>query len=76
MAIKFNVLNKEGLRPSNAGQVLLDATETLGVNTDHFNTNVRVSGRDYMQRVKRARHKRLSKAVFIPTPRPTILFHR
>lgn len=43
MAIKFNVLNNEGLRPSSAGQVLLEAAKTLGVNTDHFNTNVRVS---------------------------------
>lgn len=76
MAIKFNVLNKEGLRPSNAGQVLLEAANTLGVNTDQFNTNVRVNGRDYMQRVKRARHNLLYKTVSIPTPRPTRLLHR
>lgn len=55
MAIKFNVLNKEGHRPSNAGQVFLEAAKSLGVNTDHFNTIVRVSGRDYLQRVKRAK---------------------
>lgn len=55
MAIKFNVLNKEGHRPSNVGQVLLEAAKSLGVNTDHFNTIVMVSGRDYLQRVKRAK---------------------
>lgn len=76
MGIKFNVLNNGGLRPSSAGQVLLEAAKTLGVNTDHFNTNVRVSGRDDMQRVKRARHKLLYKTVSIPTPRPTRLLHR
>lgn len=76
MAIKFNVLNKKGLRPSSADQVLLEAAKTLGVNTDHFNTNVRVSGRDYMHRVKRARHKLLYKAVSIPTPWPPRLLHR
>lgn len=76
MAIKFNVLNKKGLRPSSADQVLPEAAKTLGVNTDHFNTNVRVSGRDYMHRVKRARHKLLYKAVSIPTPWPPRLLHR
>lgn len=76
MGIKFNGLNKEGLHASNAGQVLLEAVKTLGVNTDQFNTNVKVRGRDDMQRVKRARLKLLYKAVSILTPRRTRLLHR
>lgn len=53
MAIKFDVLNQEGIRPCNAGQVLLEAAKALGVKTDQFDTNVSVSGRDYMQRIRR-----------------------
>lgn len=56
--------------------MLLKAAKTLRINTDQFNTNVRVNGRDYMQRVKRDRHKLLYKAVSIPTRRATRLLHR
>lgn len=56
--------------------MLLKAAKTLRINTDQFNTNVRVNGRDYMQRVKRDRHKLLYKAVSIPTRRATRLLDR
>lgn len=70
LAIKFNFTNKNGVRPPNAGQVLLEIAKALGVNVNKFNPLQRLSGRDYFQTVRRAKYK-LYKRVSIPTPRPT-----
>lgn len=70
LSIKFNLRNKKGARPQNGGQVLVEFAKSLGVNVNQFNPQQRLSGRDYIQRVRRARHK-LYKKVSIPTPRPT-----
>lgn len=69
LAFKFHVKNKNGITPRNAGQVLQKYAELNGVNVTQFNTSERVSGRDFLQRVRRARLK-LSIKVSIPTPRP------
>lgn len=69
LAFKFHVKNKNGITPKNAGQVLQKYAEQNGVNVNQFNTSERVSGRDFLQRVRRARLK-VSKKVSIPTPRP------
>ena len=53
-AITFQLKNKHGVMPSNAGQVLLAFTKANGINTDKFNTCRRVSGRDLVQRIRRS----------------------
>ena len=53
-AIKFQLKNKHGVMPSNAGQVLLAFTKANGINTDKFNTCRRVSCRDFVQRIRRS----------------------
>lgn len=75
LGIKFDVRNKSGARPSNAGQVLMEAAKSIGINITMFNTEKRVSGRDYIQRVRRARHKLLYKKVSIPASQPTRKLH-
>lgn len=70
LSVKFNLSNKKGAIPPNGGQVLAEFAKTLGVNVHQFNPEQRLSGRDYIQRVRRARHK-LYKKVSIPTLRPT-----
>jgi hypothetical protein len=75
LAIKFNLTNKNGIRPSNGGQVLLEYAKKMGANTHKFNTEKRISGRDYVQRVRRAKQK-LYKKISIPTTRPTSTLHK
>lgn len=62
--------NKKGARPPNGGQVLAKFAKTLSVNVHQFNPEQRLSGRDYIRRVRRARQK-LFKKVLIPIPTPT-----
>ncbi|CAG2201010.1 unnamed protein product [Mytilus edulis] len=52
---KFNVTNKKGERPANAGQILMGFAQYNKINTDQFNINMRISHRDYIQRVRRAK---------------------
>jgi hypothetical protein len=47
----------------------------MGVNTHKFNTGKIISGRDYVQRVRRAKQK-LYKKISIPTTRPTSTLHK
>ena len=75
LSIKFDVRNKIGSRPSNAGQVLMEVAKSFGIDVSRFNADQRLSGRDYIQRVRRARHKLMHKKVSIPTPRPTRKLH-
>ncbi|CAG2246873.1 unnamed protein product [Mytilus edulis] len=65
---QFNLTNKKGERPANAGQILMGFAQYNKINTDQFNINMRVSNRDYIQRVRRAK-KRLSKGLTIPSTR-------
>lgn len=74
LSIKFNLRNKKGARPQNGGQVLAEFAKTFGVNVNQFNPQQRLSGRDYIQRVRRARHI-LYKKVLIPTPRPQSIYN-
>ncbi|VDI03369.1 Hypothetical predicted protein [Mytilus galloprovincialis] len=66
LARKYNVLNKNGIRPLNGGQVLKQFAQDNGVNIHSFNPQSRVSGRDYIRRVRRAK-KRLTKRQSIPS---------
>lgn len=75
LGIRFQVRNKSGLRPSNAGQVFMEAAKSLGINVSKFNTEKRISGRDYAQRIRRARHKLLYKKVSVPASQPTRKLH-
>ena len=52
---KFNVKNKGGKRPANEGQILFEFAKANGINTDNFNINMRISHRDYFQRLRRAK---------------------
>ena len=47
----------------------------MGIDVSRFNTEKRISGRDYVQRIRRARHKLLYKKVSIPTSQPTRKLH-
>uniref|UniRef100_A0A8W8L0T5 Uncharacterized protein n=1 Tax=Magallana gigas TaxID=29159 RepID=A0A8W8L0T5_MAGGI len=75
LGIRFQVKNKSGLRPSNAGQVLMEAAKSLGIDVSKFNTEKRISGRDYAQRIRRARHKLMYQKVSIPASQPTRKLH-
>ena len=75
LAIKFHLKNKHGVMPSNAGQVLLAFAKANGINSDKFNTCRRVSGRDFIQRIRRSKQK-IYKKVSIPTPRSAMKMRR
>lgn len=68
LALKFQLKNREGIIPCNSGQVWKMFAQLNGVDCDQFNTNQRVSGRDFLQRIRRTRQK-LHRKVSIPTPR-------
>lgn len=69
LAIKFHVKNKSGQFPENAGQVLMTFATQNGIDTDQFNECKRVSGRDFLLRIRRSRQK-IYRNRSIPTPRP------
>ena len=52
---RFQVRNKNGNLPHNAGLVSREVGTKNGINTSSFNTTKRVSGRDNFQRVRRAK---------------------
>ena len=54
---------------------MMEAAKSLGIDVSRFNTEKRISGRDYVQRIRRARHKLLYKKVSIPTSQPTSKLH-
>ena len=62
------IQTKNGVFPLNGGQILKEFAKQNGINTNHFNNHVRVSGRDYLRRVRRAK-KRLTSKVAIPSNR-------
>lgn len=69
LALKFHLRNRNGNIPKNSGQVMKVLAENNGIDTSKFITQMRVSGRDYFQRVRRAKMKFCPK-VSIPTSRP------
>lgn len=69
LAQKFNLRNRNGNIPQNSGQIMKVLAEINGIDTSELNTQIRVSGRDYFQRVRRAK-MRFCPKVSIPTPRP------
>ncbi|CAG2222039.1 unnamed protein product [Mytilus edulis] len=69
MAIRYNVKCK-GKSPANGGQVLRAFAKLKGVNVDKFNENVRVSRRDYLNRIRRAKKRIYKSKLSMPTPRP------
>lgn len=69
LALKFNLRNRNGNIPQNSGQIMKVLAEINGIDTSKLNTQIRVSGRDYFQRVRRAK-MRFCPKVSIPTPRP------
>ena len=68
MAKKYQIKTKKGVFPLNGGQILKEFEKDNGINTNHFNNHVRISGRDYRRRVRRAK-KRLTSKVSIPSYR-------
>ena len=75
LAIKFQLKNKHGVMPSNAGQVFLAFAKANGINTDKFNTCRRVSGRNFVQRIRRSKQK-INRKVSVPTPRSAMKMRR
>lgn len=65
----------KGLRPSNAGQVLIEVVKSSGIDVSRFIEDRRISGRDYCQRIRRARQKLSYRRVSILTPQPTRKLH-
>ena len=65
MAKKYQIQTKNGVFPLNGSQILKEFAKQNGINTNHFNNHVRVSGRDYLRRARRAK-KRLTSKVAIP----------
>ena len=53
---------------------MMEAAKSLGIDVSRFNTEKRISDRDYVQRIRRARHKLLYK-VSISTSQPTSKLH-
>jgi hypothetical protein len=70
MAKKYEMQTKNGIFPLNGGKLFKEFAKQNGINTNHFNNHVRVSGRNYLQRVRRAK-KRLTSKVAIPFYRST-----
>ena len=67
LAKKYN-LTRQGQVPPNAGQVLMQYAKSKGVDVYTFNKSKRVSGRDYLRRVRRSKIK-LKHRISIPTVR-------
>ena len=65
---KYNITNKSGFFPSNAGQILKQFAVKNGIQTNKFNSNKTVSGRDIIQRVRR-KYLRV-RGLSVPHPRP------
>ena len=63
---KYDVKNSKGLHPMNAGEVLKEYAKSQGINIDHFNLERRISGRDYLRRIRRAK-KTISKNISVPS---------
>lgn len=53
----------------NGGQVLMNYAKTQGVNVNTFNPAKRVSGRDYLRRVRRSQIKIGKSRISIPSSR-------
>ncbi|CAC5365492.1 unnamed protein product [Mytilus coruscus] len=70
MAKKYN-LQINGKFPANAGQVILEYARKQGINTQTHNKGKRVSSRDYLRRIRRAKNTiyMRNKQHSLPTPR-------
>ncbi|CAC5358358.1 unnamed protein product [Mytilus coruscus] len=70
MAKKYN-LQINGKFPANAGQVILEYARKQGINTQTHNKEKRVSSRDYLRRIRRAKNTiyMRNKQHSLPTPR-------
>lgn len=69
LARKYN-LRLQNTIPQNGGQVMYEFAKSNGINVFKFNKHTRVSGRDYLRRIRRS-IKRIGKSqISLPTPRP------
>ncbi|CAG2243548.1 unnamed protein product [Mytilus edulis] len=70
MAKTYN-LQINGKFPANAGQVILEYAKKQGINTQTHNKEKRVSSRDYLRRIRRAKNTiyMRNKQHSLPTPR-------
>ncbi|CAG2233515.1 unnamed protein product [Mytilus edulis] len=70
MAKTYN-LQINGKFPANAGQVILEYARKQGINTQTHNKEKRVSSRDYLRRIRRAKNTiyMRNKQHSLPTPR-------
>lgn len=68
LAKKYEVKCQEK-QPMNGGQVLLNFAKSQGINVNTFNPAKRVSGRDYLRRVRRSQIKIGKSRISIPSSR-------
>ncbi|CAC5358495.1 unnamed protein product [Mytilus coruscus] len=69
MARKHNFKNLNNKMPLNSGQILMAYAKEQGIDVYKFNKQSRVSGRDYLRRVRRAKKRLLKTNISINTPR-------
>ncbi|CAG2215737.1 unnamed protein product [Mytilus edulis] len=65
---KYRVKNVQGIQPANGGQVLIEFAKSQGIDVFNYNTEKRMSGRDYFRRVRRSRHL-ITKRLRVPVPK-------
>lgn len=67
---KFN-LKRNAKVPNNAGQIMMAFAKTEGINVATFNEGKRVSQRDYLRKIRRAKKivNIKNKRITVPTPR-------
>lgn len=77
MAKKYNV-KINGEVPKNAGQVLLEFAKCNEIDTTRFNTEKRISKRDYLRRIRKSKKKisLKNKNISLPTPRTIALIKK
>ncbi|XP_071149927.1 uncharacterized protein [Mytilus edulis] len=69
MARKHNFQNLNNKMPLNSGQILMAYAKEQGIDIYKFNKQSRVSGRDYLRRVRRAKKRLLKTNISLNTPR-------
>lgn len=64
---KYKLKNAAGIHPQNGGQVMQEIAKAEGIDIFEYNSEKRISGRDYFRRVRRSRQL-ISKDSRIPAP--------
>lgn len=70
LATKYNLTSSTSNDTlGNGGQVLMNFAKDNGIEVNKLNTHTKVSGRDILHRIRRAKKRALKSRVSIPTPR-------